>query len=75
MAIQTKIVLVESLEQLAGLAVAKVRSALICPCSKRSSKLTLILVKLQALKVNIDAQFCLSYNLKLRLSEREARRG
>ena len=49
-AIQTKMVLVESLEQLAGLAVAKVRSVLFCAGSKCLSKLTLILARLQALK-------------------------
>ena len=49
-AFQTKVVLVESLEQLAGLAVAKVRLALICAGSKHSSELSLILARLQALK-------------------------
>ena len=49
-AIQTKMVRVESLEQLAGLAVAKVRSVLFCADSKCLSKLTLILARLQALK-------------------------
>ena len=49
-AIQTKIVLVESLEQLAGLAVAKVRLAPFCAGSSRLSKLTLILAWLQAVK-------------------------